>query len=309
MLKRILIIANPGSGKGEASKHVEKLSDVLKEEYDSEIDIRETTKFGDAKNWAQAAKDEKYDTVICLGGDGTVNEVVNGLMLREEPPVFSFVPIGTVNNLGRVLGFGMNPETAIEQFRNLDMDSIDIGQVNEQYFISSVAVGDIPMATMETDSEQKNRLGFLAYVAEGAKAVVEGEGKEYHVTNSNGEVFKFTSNAIIIPLTSSVGGVENIIEHRDYKDGLLQFIALKGNVVASTLKTLAKNGGIPVEPTNNETLLAFSGNEVSLQLLNNEEKMSSNVDGDKGPELPLNIKVHKEALRVLKPRIEEERVV
>ena len=305
MLKRVLIIANPGSGKGEAIERAEELSDVLKEEYDSEIDVRETTKFEDAKNWARAAKDANYDTVICLGGDGTVNEVINGLMSVEEPPIFSFVPTGTVNNLGRVLGFDLNPDKAIKQFENIELDTLDVGQVNEEYFISTVAVGDIPTAVMETDSEQKNRVGLLAYVVDGAKAVMEGDGKEYQVTDSNGKVFEFTSNAIMVALTSSVGGIENVIKHRDHNDGLLQFGALKGNVVSSTLKTLASEGGIPEEDINSDELLAFSDNEVSLQLLNNDEKVVSSVDGDEGPALPLNIKVHKEALKILKPKSEE----
>lgn len=304
MLKRILIIANPGSGKGEAIEQAEELSSVLKEKYDSEVIVRETSKFDDAKNWASAAKQENFDTVICLGGDGTVNEVINGLMSVEEPPVFSFVPTGTVNNLGRVLGFDPNPDKAIKQFENIELDTLDVGQVNEKYFISSVAVGNIPTAFMETDSEQKNRLGFLAYAIEGAKAAVEDEVKKYQVINSDGEVFELNSNAILFALTSNVGGIENLIKHRNYNDGLLQFGALKGNVIASTLKTLASEEGIPEENINSDELLAFSDNEVSLQLLNNEEKVVSSVDGDEGPTLPLNIKVHKEALKIIKPKSE-----
>ena len=303
MLKKILIIANPGSGKGEAPKHAGALEKVLMNEHNPKIDIRETTEEGDATKWAKAAKDEGYDTVICLGGDGTVNEVVNGLMMVEEPPVFSFVPIGTANDLGRVLGFDMRPETAINQFENLELDTIDIGQVNDLYFMDVVAIGDIPTAVMETDSDMKNRLGFLAYVVDGAKAVMNGKIKEFEVTDSKGETYTFNSNALLVALTSSVGGMENLIEHRKYKDGLFQFLALKGNVLTSTLNTLANEGGAPEGHVNNDTILAFSDNEVSIKLLDaeNTEKMSANVDGDEGPALPLEIKVHKEALKVLRP--------
>lgn len=307
MLKKILMIANPGSGKGEAPEHAEKLSRTLKDTYNSEVDIRETSQIEDAKNWAQSAKSEHYDTVICLGGDGTVNEVINGLMLVEEPPAFSFIPMGTANDLGRVLGFDMNPETAIAQFEHLELDAIDIGQISEQYFMNVVAVGDIPTAVMETDSDKKNNLGFLAYIADGAKVIVEGDGKEYQVTNSSDEEFTFTSNAIVVALTSSVGGMENLIEHREYKDGFLQFFALKGEVVASSLETLANAAGIPEGYTNNDSLLAFSDHRVSIQLSDTEgdEEILSNVDGDEGPALPIDIQVHKEALKVLRPGTEE----
>lgn len=307
MLKKILIIANPGSGKGEAPEYAESLSEVLNDTYDCAIDIRETTEVGDATEWAKTAKGEGYDTVICLGGDGTVNEVVNGLMQVEEPPVFSFVPMGTANDLGRVLGFDMTPELAIEQYKHLKEDVIDIGQVNDHYYMDVVAVGDIPTAVMETDSDKKNKMGFLAYVVDSAKAIVDSDNKEYKVTNSSGEEFTFESNAIVVALTSSVGGMEKLIEHREYKDGLFQFFALKGQVVASSVKILASNGGIPEGKVDNDTVLAFSDDYVSIELVDGseDEKIYSNVDGDEGPAVPLEIKVHKQALKVLRPGSEE----
>lgn len=307
MLKNILIIANPGSGKGLAPEYAGELSKLLKDVYDSQIEIRETTKVGDAKEWAEGAKSEQFDTVICLGGDGTVSEVINGLMLVKEPPVFSFVPIGTANDLGRVLGFDMNPDQAIEQFKEMVEDSIDIGQVNDLYFMDVVAIGDIPTAVMETESEKKNKFGFFAYVLDGLKAFVEGDLKKYRVENSEGESFEVSSNALLIALTSSIGGMENIVEHREYKDGLLQFAALKGNLLESTVTTLVNEGGVPEGLTNDENLLAFSDNRVSIQLIEDEqsEKVFSNVDGDEGPALPLEIQVHKQALKVLRPKIEE----
>lgn len=307
MLKKVLMIANPGSGKGDAPEYAADLSKVLKESYETEIDIRETTKVGDATDWAEAAKGEGYDTVICLGGDGTVNEVINGLMKVEEPPVFSFVPLGTANDLGRVLGFDMSAETAINQFANLEEDRIDIGQVNNHYFMDVVAVGDIPTAVMETDSDKKNKLGYLAYIVDSAKVIMDGDQRGYRVTDSKGEQHEFTSNVIVVALTSSVGGMENLIEHRVYNDGLFQFFALKGQVIASSITTLANAGGIPEEHTDNDTILAFSDSQVSIQLLDDEVKgeVRSNVDGDEGPAVPLEIKVHKEALKVLRPATEE----
>lgn len=300
MLKNILVIANPGSGKGDAPKYADKLSKILQTNYGSKVDIRETSKIEDAKKWAKSASSEDYDTVICLGGDGTVNQIINGLMAVEKPPLFSFVPMGTANDLGRVLGFDMTPELALEQFGNLKEDTIDIGQVNDEYFMDVVAVGDIPTAVMETDSDKKNKLGFMAYVVDGAKEIMDNNEKAYRITSSDGETFEFKSDAIVVALTSSVGGMENIIDHHDYKNGLLQFFALKGKVVKSSVETLANEGGIPEEHTNNDTLLAFSDKEVSLQLLGNDEVLS-NVDGDEGPALPLTITVHKKALKVLKP--------
>lgn len=118
-MKKILIIANPGSGKGDAPDYAKNLEKVLLTNYQVELEIRLTEKEGDANHWAKAAKQEGYDTVICLGGDGTVNEVVSGIAELDDKPLFSFVPLGTVNDLGRVVGFSMDPDEAVQQFAHL----------------------------------------------------------------------------------------------------------------------------------------------------------------------------------------------
>lgn len=306
MIEKVLIIANPGSGKGEAPKYAKQLEAILLDTYKSEVAIRETGEVGDAEKWAKAAKDEQFDTVICLGGDGTVNEIVNGLMQVDNPPQFSFVPMGTANDLGRVLGFEMDPDSAVEQFRALEVDKVDVGQVNDLYFIDVVAIGDLSSAVMETDSDMKNKFGFFAYIMDGAKAVVEGKGNLFEVKNSDGEIFTFNSNLVLMALTSSIGGMENLIPHANYQNGLIQFIALKEGVVTSAIQTLVKDGGIQAEHTDNENVLSFTDTNMSLRLIaedaNGGEPMYSNVDGDEGPALPLEVKVHHQALNVLKPK-------
>lgn len=306
MLSKVLIIANPGSGKGEAPEYARQLAENLLEAYDCDVEIRETTEVGDAEKWAKEAKAEQFDTVICLGGDGTVNEIVNGLMQVNNPPQFSFVPMGTANDLGRVLGFDMNPEEAVKQFKNLEVDKVDVGQVNDLYFIDVVAIGDLSTAVMETDSDKKNTFGFFAYVMDGAKAVVEGKGDLFEVENAAGETFEFKSNLVLMALTSSLGGIEDIIPHADHKNGLIQFVGLKGGLVTSVIQTLVNDGGISAEHTDNENVLSFTDTNMSLRLIEEDdvdaEPMHSNVDGDEGPALPLEVKVHHQALNVLKPK-------
>lgn len=306
MLGKVLIIANPGSGKGEAPQYAQQLEKNLLDTYDCEIEIRETTEVGDAEKWAKEAKDDQFDTVICLGGDGTVNEIVNGLMQVDNPPQFSFVPMGTANDLGRVLGFDMDPEKAVEQFKALEVDKVDVGQVNDLYFIDVVAIGDLSTAVMETDSDKKNSFGFFAYVMDGAKVVIEGKGDLFEVKNAAGETFEFKSNLVLMALTSSLGGIENIIPHADHKNGLIQFVGLKGGLVTSAIQTLVNDGGISAEHTDNENVLSFTDTNMSLRLIEEDdvdaEPMLPNVDGDEGPALPLEVKVHHQALNVLKPK-------
>ena len=81
-----------------------------------------------------------------MGGDGTVNEAVNGLASHDKRPNFGFFPLGTVNDLARALAIPLDPKKAIESFAVDHTRKIDIGQVNQDYFTNVVAIGMIPAA-------------------------------------------------------------------------------------------------------------------------------------------------------------------
>ncbi|MFN0603090.1 diacylglycerol/lipid kinase family protein [Facklamia hominis] len=303
-MKKILIIANPGSGKGDAPDYAKTLKEVLLTNYEVELEIRLTEKEGDANHWAKAAKQEGYDTVICLGGDGTVNEVVSGIAELDDQPFFSFVPLGTVNDLGRVVGFSMDPDEAIQQFAHLDETKVDIARVNNQYFINVLALGDIPTAVLETDSDQKNKLGFLAYLIDGVKAFFGGKNKNLRIYDSQGRHYDIASNLILVALTSSVGGMEGLIQGATYNDGMAHLYAIKDSMALSSIQTLVQEKGLPDETVNNDHLLALRDSAFRIESVegHSTNELKSNVDGDEGPALPLEIEILKGCIPMLIPR-------
>lgn len=303
-MKKILIIANPGSGKGDAPDYAKNLEKVLLTNYQVELEIRLTEKEGDANHWAKAAKQEGYDTVICLGGDGTVNEVVSGIAELDDKPLFSFVPLGTVNDLGRVVGFSMDPDEAVQQFAHLEETKVDIARVNDQYFINVLALGDIPTAVLETDSDQKNKLGFLAYLIDGVKAFFSGKNKSLRIFDSQGRHYDLDSNLILVALTSSVGGMEGLIQGATYNDGMAHLYAIKDSMTLSSIQTLVQEKGLPDETVNNDHLLALRDSAFRIESVegHSTKELKSNVDGDEGPALPLEIEILKECIPMLIPR-------
>lgn len=298
MLKNVLIIPNPGSGKGKAVDYGKRLGLVLEETYQATVEVRPTTDVGDAKNWSSTALADGFDTVICLGGDGTVNETVDGLLQNEEVPYFGFVPLGTVNDLGRVLGYDMNPDKAIEQYRDLKTVSLDIGQINgDTHFINVIAIGALPESVMKTESSDKNKLGVLAYVKDGVKAYFNQDKYQLEITNSTGEIREIETNLVIIALTNSVAGIEVMIPHASYDDGLVHLLSPKGALAVSTLQTLFEGG---IHPEETDSMYVLSDSEISINCLSHDQ-VESNVDGDPGPNLPLNIKVLKHRLKAIIP--------
>ncbi|MHC8521968.1 diacylglycerol/lipid kinase family protein [Rossellomorea sp. H39__3] len=169
-MKEAMIIINPSSGKEEAVDYEKKAIHNL-EGY--EVLVRETKGEGDATLFAEEACERGFDLIICMGGDGTVNEVINGMAEKPHRPELALVPLGTVNDFARAISLPLEPEEALEVLKSTNTREVDIGKVNDRYFINIIAVGALAEASFSTTAEQKSKLGPLAYVVEGMKKMKE----------------------------------------------------------------------------------------------------------------------------------------
>lgn len=297
IMERILLIANPVAGKAKADYYSEKLKRVLEKSYNADVIIKLTEKEKDAVNWSKSATEEGFDTVICLGGDGTVSETVEGIMQAGSKPLFGFIPLGTVNDLGRALGYNMDPEKAIREFAQVKQDKLDVGLINNQIFIDVIALGSIAEAVEKTQAQDKNRFGVMAYIRDGVKSLFTDNIYHLRITTSKGETIEIETNLLIIALTNSVGGLENMFPDASYHDGLLHFAAVKGHTPIDMIRATLEKGFSNLEANN---LLAFSDTSIKIEEIN-QRSVSSNVDGDLGPDLPLEITIKKQAIDVLIP--------
>lgn len=298
MLKKVLLIVNPGSGKGLAEQYSQKLQAVIEASHQGQVQIKQTQAMEDAYNWAKKASQEGFDTVICFGGDGTVKETVSGLLDGGQPlPDFSFIPLGTVNDLGRALNMPLNPEKFIQAFERVNPQKVDIGRINQEYFINTIAIGKIAEAVMDTSSSEKNKLGKLAYIKDGFQAAMDDTYYDIEVVDSQQKVHRFQTNLLIIGLTNSVGGFEIMNKDAEVNDGLAYVSAVKGTNLIDVSRAMVEGKLFDV-PTDKLFLLEDSKFTISE---NGNQPVASNVDGDPGPKLPLEIEVIHEAITVLVP--------
>ena len=93
MSKKVMVIINPNAGEEKAIDYKEQLKKKLSEDYSS-VEIRETRGEGDAQNWAEEASKNAFGLVVAVGGDGTVNETINGMAKVEDSPLLGIVPMG-----------------------------------------------------------------------------------------------------------------------------------------------------------------------------------------------------------------------
>ena len=114
-MSRCLVIINPVSGGGAARRYALDLQWKLSTLFET-IEVKFTTGEGDATRFAKDACERGFDAVFCMGGDGTVNETVNGIAQGGFKSTFGFIPVGTVNDMSRALGIHQNPTQAIKTY-------------------------------------------------------------------------------------------------------------------------------------------------------------------------------------------------
>ncbi len=286
MTKAVLIV-NPSSGGEKGKEYTVLAQETLESMYDS-VSVKETAKGGDAEQFAKAAARERVEAVFVMGGDGTVNEGICGLAEEEYRPKFGIIPLGTVNDVGRALGIPLNPEAAIRMLPKAITKELDIGKVNDSYFIDVIAIGKIPEAVKNVGTEQKKRLGALAYFIEGAKAFNVSQSYPFKLTLDD-EVIEQESILLLIALTNSVGGFENMLPQAKIDDGYLHLIVLKGSTLMDKVKLIPKViQGNTAEA--NETLYRkFKSGKITVT--DEDMEVISNIDGDEGDKLPLALQI------------------
>ena len=157
---KILIIVNPMSGRGKAAKNISKLESLLEKK---EVDYKmvQTSSPGDAKTIASERRKD-FDIVSVFGGDGTMNEVLNGLVGGNTP--MSIIPIGTGNDFARSANLPMKMEPALDNILKGKPISYDIGLFNnERYFINVIGIGFDAFANIQSRKIKRLR-GTMVYV-------------------------------------------------------------------------------------------------------------------------------------------------
>lgn len=280
-MRKCMVILNPSSGKEQALEYEQAIREQL---HNFELTFMKTSAEGDATKFARQACLNQYDSVILVGGDGTLNEGINGIAEQSHLPVIGVVPLGTVNDFARALGIPLEPKKAIEKLGDKTLKA-DIGKINDHYFTNIVAIGSIAEVVGEVTVEQKTALGPFAYLLEGVKAIINQERFEIEVTTGE-SYYKEEAMLFLCALTNSVGSFKQINEEATVSDGLVHCFILKNGSMLQ-VAAIAKHL-ITGEYEEDENITKFSVQELTVQA---NKQLSLNIDGDLITTLPAKIEV------------------
>ena len=216
----MLFVFNPKAGKGRIKTHLLDIVDIFnKGGY--EVIIRATQGPKDAYEQVKEYADQ-VDLIACSGGDGTLDEVVTGIVEVGSQTPIGYIPAGSTNDFANSLFMPKSMTAAASMIMEEQIYHCDIGKFNNQTFAYVAAFGLFTNVSYETDQDLKNILGHVAYVLEGMKQLFEV--KSYHLKVTSDELT--VENDFIYGMISnsrSVGGFKNLTgKNVDMNDGLFE---------------------------------------------------------------------------------------
>ena len=296
MGQRARVIYNPTSGR-EALKR--DLIDILNvfEQAGYETSAYATTPEPDsAKNEAHRAALEGFDLVVAAGGDGTINEVVNGIAGLEKRPKMAIIPAGTTNDYARALRIPRDePLNAAKVVLKNQTVKMDIGQAGETYFINIAGGGLLTELTYDVPSDMKTIFGYLAYLVKGAELLPQIKPIQMSIEYDDGK-FEGEASMFLLVLTNSIGGFEQIVPDASLDDGKFSLLIVKTASMPQLLRlmTLVLNGGRHI----NDPLVIYKKTSKVIAKPLNSDRMMINLDGEYGGDAPMTFIDHKQHIEM-----------
>ena len=296
--KKILFVINPVAGRSQIRTC---LVDILEmfSQADFKVTCYMTQKQGDARRLLRERTDD-YLYVVCAGGDGTLDEVVSGMMENREKPFvpIGYIPAGTTNDFASSLHIPSDMKKAAEVIVNGRMIRCDLGLFNDSdYFTYVAAFGVFTGTSYMTPQSLKNQFGHLAYIMQGMTEL--GNMHAYHmIVESEERVIEGEFAYGMITNSRSIGGFPNITGSEvDLQDGLFEV-------------TLIKMPQNPLELS--EILMTIANTEMHSEMVINfktafvtltcDEQLAWTRDGEYGGAFKkVTLRNCREQLRVLVP--------
>lgn len=290
--KKMFFVFNPHSGRGRIRS---RLFDILQVFSNAgyEVTVHPTREPKDATAQVRDLPDD-YDLVVCSGGDGTMDEVVQGMMLREHPIPLGYIPSGTVNDFARSLKIPRNMVQAAEIAVNGRDFPCDIGTLNEEHFVYIAAFGIFTDVAYSTRQDVKNVLGNMAYLLEGMKRLSKIPSCHVHLISEELEtegdfIFGMVTNS------RSVGGFKSIIGRKvQFDDGVFEATFIRTPQNAVELQEIL--AAIVLKEIDSKYMYSF---RTSRLVVESEEPIPWTLDGEFGGDWQsVIIQNHQKALSI-----------
>ena len=292
-MKKVKFIYNPNSGDKKIAGALDKIIETY-QGYGYSVTTFRLSKdrpisdaFFDIKN--------NYDHILVSGGDGTVDLIVNTMKNLDVDIPIGILPSGTANDFAKAVNLSFDPKVCIERIIKSKPKKIDIGKVNHKYFINVASAGMFTDVSQKINPDFKNSMGKVSYYIKGIEEALYMRKFNIEVTseemNYNGDMY------LMLIFNGKTAGNINLAYKAEVDDGLLDVIIVKKILLPNMLPLfISILKGEHLEGYNKEEILFFRTKKLTI---NCRDNLTTDIDGEKGPDFPLEIECIKDGIELL----------
>lgn len=274
-MKHVMIVLNPAAGKGAARRSLYEIIDELNKR--KLYPVVFTTQHRAHAEELIRLHAHRFDLIICCGGDGTLNETINGLMQIEKRPLLGYIPKGTANDFASTLKLTSHTRNMTQRILALHKFPCDIGKFNERCFTYVAGFGAFTDVSYTTPQNIKNILGRAAYFLEGIKHLPSITSYHLKITYDD-QIIEDDFAFGTITNSKSIGGMQSIsTKTADLQDGLFEVLLIR--LPNNPLDLQAIITALLKQEIHERWMLFFKTNALHIQC---KDDLKWTLDGEEG---------------------------
>jgi YegS/Rv2252/BmrU family lipid kinase len=293
--EKALLFYNPNAGNGVFAGNIDKVIAAFQRKKNIVVPVR-----ADRENILDSVLSEKkknfFSKIIAAGGDGTINAVVSAMIRNDIDVPLALFPSGTANDLARYFNIPTSFDALLKIATGNNHAMMDVGLANGHPFVNVLAAGVIVDASQKTDPLAKNMFGLAAYYMRALSDLPKIHPIPVKVILPD-QVVETDMNAILIMNGRGAGGFKSVIPHARINDGKLE-VMLVHNVPFASWGALMLSVLTGMHE-NNAYLSFFSTDKLRIEA---DEDLITDIDGEVGIPLPVDVSVLPSRLRLCVPK-------
>ena len=292
-MKRALFIYNPKSGNGNITRYIDMV--IAKSEEKGFVVIpHRITNDEYLDEFLQEVCNMDIDRTIIAGGDGTIHRIINKLYLFNIECKIGILAVGTANDFAYHLNIPKQIDDMIDLSFSDEMSKCDIGKANNEYFINVASMGFLIDISQRTNPNLKNNIGVLAYYIKGIEELPRLKPIKIDIESDECTLKDQDIYFMLIMNGKSAGGFKKISPTSLINDGYLDVIIFKKTTLIDIVPLVINlvNG----EHINNANVIHFQTKKLRIDC--KEQDIGTDLDGEVGPNFPINISIAKKSLSI-----------
>lgn len=233
-----------------------------------------------------------YEYILVAGGDGTVDSVVNAMAKLGISLPIGILPVGTANDFSKFLGIPFDVEEACKKIINSTVTTVDLASINDKYFINVASTGLFTDVSQKTDVNLKNTIGKLAYYLKGIEELPNFRPLKVSITSQE-MVFEGQMYLMLV-FNGQTAGNFSLATRADATDGMLDVIIFKAVPIYELIPLFIKV--LKGEHLDSDRVIYFKTKNIHIEC---DEDIVTDIDGERGPDFPIDIKCIKGGLKIL----------